>query len=92
MTPWRRTWNWGSTWTSGDYGVAAEILRDLGIQRLRLLTNNPRKIVSLEGYGLSVSERIPLEIKPGGRNLGYLQTKRDKLGHLLTNVEDKPAR
>ncbi len=75
-----------------DYGVAAEILRDLGIQRLRLLTNNPRKIVSLEGYGLSVSERIPLEIKPGGRNLGYLQTKRDKLGHLLTNVEDKPAR
>ena len=71
-----------------DYGVAAEILRDLGIQRLRLLTNNPRKIVSLEGYGLSVSERIPLEVKPHGGNAAYLQTKRDKLGHLLTNVED----
>ena len=71
-----------------DYAVAAEILRDLGIQRLRLLTNNPRKIVSLEGYGLSVSERIPLEIKPHGGNAAYLQTKRDKLGHLLTNVED----
>ena len=71
-----------------DYGVAAEILRDLGIQRLRLLTNNPRKIVSLEGYGLSVIERIPLEVKPHGGNAAYLQTKRDKLGHLLTNVED----
>ncbi len=67
-----------------DYGVAAEILRHLGIRRLRLMTNNPRKIVSLEGYGLSVSERIPLEIEPHDRNAGYLQTKRDKLGHLLT--------
>jgi len=73
-----------------DYGVAAEILRHLGIQRLRLLTNNPRKIVSLEGYGLSVSRRIPLEIEPHDGNAGYLQTKRDKLGHLLTNVEDEP--
>ena len=70
-----------------DYGVAAEILRHLGIQRLRLLTNNPRKIVSLEGYGLSVSHRVPLEVQPHGGNAGYLQTKRDKLGHLLTNVE-----
>ncbi len=75
-----------------DYGVAAEILRHLGIRRLSLLTNNPRKIVSLEGYGLSVSRRIPLEITPTGGNAGYLQTKRDKLGHLLTNVEDEPAR
>lgn len=71
-----------------DYGVAAEILRHLGIERLRLMTNNPRKIVSLEGYGLSVSERIPLEVKPHGGNATYLQTKRDKLGHLLTNVQD----
>ena len=75
-----------------DYGVAAQILRHLGVRRLRLLTNNPRKIVSLECYGVSVSERIPLEISPTDSNAGYLQTKRDKLGHLLTNVEDKPAR
>lgn len=75
-----------------DYGVAAEILRHLGIQRLRLMTNNPRKIVSLEAYGLSVSQRIPLEIRPHGGNAGYLQTKRDKLGHLLTNVDEEPAR
>ena len=75
-----------------DYGVAAEILRHLGIQQLRLMTNNPRKIVSLEAYGLSVSQRIPLEIRPHGGNAGYLQTKRDKLGHLLTNVDEEPAR
>ncbi len=72
-----------------DYGVAAEILRNLGIQRLRLLTNNPRKIVSLEGYGLSVSERVPLEVRPNDGNARYLQTKRDKLGHLLTHLEGK---
>lgn len=71
-----------------DYGVAAEILRSLGIQQLRLMTNNPRKITSLEGYGLSISERMPLEIEPQDANAGYLRTKRDKLGHLLTNVED----
>ena len=71
-----------------DYGVAAEILRSLGIQQLRLMTNNPRKIISLEGYGLSISERMPLEIEPHDANTGYLRTKRDKLGHLLTNVED----
>ena len=73
-----------------DYGVAAEILRHLGVRRLRLLTNNPRKIVSLEGHGLSVSERIPLEIEPRDRNAGYLRTKRDRLGHLLSNVEEEP--
>ena len=72
-----------------DYGVAAEILRNLGIQRLRLLTNNPRKIVSLEGYGLSVSQRVPLEIQANDGNARYLQTKRDKLGHLLTHLEGK---
>ena len=72
-----------------DYGVAAEILRNLGIQRLRLLTNNPRKIVSLEGYGLSVSERVPLEVQPNDGNARYLRTKRDKLGHLLTHLEGK---
>lgn len=71
-----------------DYGVAAEILRSLGIQRIRLMTNNPRKIISLEGYGLSISERMPLEIEPHHGNAGYLRTKRDKLGHLLTNVEE----
>ena len=72
-----------------DYGVAAEILRHLGIQRLRLLTNNPRKIVSLEGYGLSVSERVPLEIRANDGNARYLRTKRDKLGHILTHLEGK---
>ena len=72
-----------------DYGVAAEILRNLGIQRLRLLTNNPRKIVSLEGYGLSVSERVPLEIQSNDGNARYLRTKRDKLGHILTHLEGK---
>ena len=70
--------------------MAAEILRHLGVRRLRLLTNNPRKIVSLEGHGLSVSERIPLEIEPRDRNAGYLRTKRDRLGHLLSNVEEEP--
>lgn len=71
-----------------DYGIGAQILRDLGIQRLRLLTNNPNKIIGLEGYGLSVSERIPLETKPHEQNLGYLRTKQRKLGHLLSNLED----
>ena len=71
-----------------DYGIGAQILRDLGIQRLRLLTNNPNKIIGLEGYGLSVSERIPLETKPHEQNVAYLRTKQKKLGHLLSNLGD----
>jgi 3,4-dihydroxy 2-butanone 4-phosphate synthase/GTP cyclohydrolase II len=66
-----------------DYGVGAQILRDLGIRRLRLMTNNPKKIIGLQGYGLTIEERIPIVIPPNEDNLRYLQTKRDKLGHLL---------
>jgi 3,4-dihydroxy 2-butanone 4-phosphate synthase/GTP cyclohydrolase II len=70
-----------------DYGIGAQILVDLGVHELRLLTNNPRKIVGLEGYGLKVSERVPIEIDPNPLNERYLATKRDKLGHLLTHLE-----
>ena len=67
-----------------DYGLGAQILRDLGVRKIRLMTNNPKKIVGLQGYGLEVVERIPIEIIPGQRNLAYLRTKKTKLGHLLT--------
>lgn len=66
-----------------NYGIGAQILKDLGVKRLKLLTNNPRKIVGLEGYGLQVMERIPIVIPPNPNNLSYLATKRAKLGHLL---------
>jgi 3,4-dihydroxy 2-butanone 4-phosphate synthase/GTP cyclohydrolase II len=66
-----------------DYGVGAQILVDLGVSKLRLMTNNPRKIVGLEGYGLEVVERVPLVIPPTATNLEYLTTKREKLGHLI---------
>ena len=62
------------------------MLKDLGLNTIRLLTNNPQKIVGLEGYGLQVTERVPLEMEPGARNLAYLKTKKDKLGHLLKRV------
>jgi 3,4-dihydroxy 2-butanone 4-phosphate synthase/GTP cyclohydrolase II len=66
-----------------DYGIGAQILVDLGIKEMRLLTNNPRKIIGLEGYGLKIKERVPLEIAPNNVNRRYLETKRDKLHHLL---------
>jgi len=66
-----------------DYGIGAQILADLGVKHVRLLTNNPRKIVGLEGYGLAVVERVPLEIEPNPANLGYLKTKKEKMGHQL---------
>ncbi len=66
-----------------DYGIGAQILKDIGLSTIRLLTNNPRKIVGLEGYGLKVVERVPLEIIPNEVNIGYLKVKREKLGHLL---------
>lgn len=66
-----------------DYGVGAQILVDLGLSTIRQLTNNPRKIVGIEGYGLSVTERVPIEVEPGDENVAYLRTKRDKLGHSL---------
>ena len=65
------------------YGVGAQILADLGIKKIRLLTNNPKKIVGLEGYGLKVVERVPIRIKPGPHNKKYLKTKKNKLGHIL---------
>ncbi|MDI6606403.1 MAG: bifunctional 3,4-dihydroxy-2-butanone-4-phosphate synthase/GTP cyclohydrolase II [Candidatus Omnitrophota bacterium] len=66
-----------------DYGIGAQILVDLGVRSIRLLTNNPRKIVGLEGYGLGVVERVPLEIEPNSMNYRYLKTKKEKLGHKL---------
>jgi 3,4-dihydroxy 2-butanone 4-phosphate synthase/GTP cyclohydrolase II len=66
-----------------DYGIGAQVLVDLGLSTIRLITNNPKKIVGLEGYGLKVTERIPLEMAHTPENLKYLETKRDKLGHLL---------
>lgn len=70
-----------------DYGVGAQILVDLGVKEMRLLTNNPRKIIGLEGYGLKIKERVPLEIAPNNVNRRYLETKRDKLHHLLLQQE-----
>jgi 3,4-dihydroxy 2-butanone 4-phosphate synthase/GTP cyclohydrolase II len=72
-----------------DYGIGAQILVDLGVRSMRLLTNNPSKRAGLEGYGLSIVERIPLETRPTAMNIGYLRTKREKLGHLLDNLEPK---
>jgi len=66
-----------------DYGIGAQILLDLGIRRIRLMTNNPRKVIGLEGYGLEITERIPLEIRANPANARYLRTKKDRLGHLL---------
>jgi 3,4-dihydroxy 2-butanone 4-phosphate synthase/GTP cyclohydrolase II len=66
-----------------DYGIGAQILRDLGVTRMRLLTNNPTKVVGLGGYGLDIVERVPLEMHPNEINERYLETKRDKLGHLI---------
>ncbi len=66
-----------------DYGIGAQILLDLGIRKIRLLTNNPTKIIALKGYNLSVMERVPIEIQPNPSNLHYLETKRDKMGHQI---------
>jgi 3,4-dihydroxy 2-butanone 4-phosphate synthase/GTP cyclohydrolase II len=66
-----------------DYGIGAQILSDLGLTEIRLMTNNPRKIVGLEGYNLKVVERIPIEIEPNAENIHYLEAKQRKLGHLL---------
>jgi 3,4-dihydroxy 2-butanone 4-phosphate synthase / GTP cyclohydrolase II len=69
-----------------DYGIGVQILRDLGIRTMRLLSNNPRKLVGIEGYGLSISEWLPLEIEPSDTTRRYLKTKKDKLGHKLSSV------
>jgi 3,4-dihydroxy 2-butanone 4-phosphate synthase/GTP cyclohydrolase II len=69
-----------------DYGIGAQILADLGLSTIRLLTNNPRKVVGLQGHGLEVVERVHIEISPTEQNRAYLRTKRDKLGHILGKV------
>jgi len=69
-----------------DYGIGAQILNDLGVRKMRLITNNPRKIKGLEGYGLSVVERVGLEVEPTEDNIHYLRTKQEKLGHIFNNI------
>jgi len=66
-----------------DYGIGAQILVDLGVKKMRLMTNNPKKIVGLEGYDVEIVERVPIEIQPNDENVRYLKTKKDKMGHLL---------
>jgi 3,4-dihydroxy 2-butanone 4-phosphate synthase/GTP cyclohydrolase II len=70
-----------------DYGIGAQILYDMGVRSMRLLTNNPSKRAGLDGYGLSILERVPLETTPTAENLRYLRTKREKLGHLLQSLD-----
>lgn len=70
-----------------DYGIGAQVLLDLGVKNIRLLTNNPRKVKGLEGFGLQIVERVPIEIPPNVRNSNYLKVKKDKLGHILSMVD-----
>ena len=69
-----------------DYGIGAQILLDLGVRRMRLMTNNPSKYIALYGYGLEIVERVPLEVPPTEATRDYLKAKREKLGHLLKLV------
>ena len=69
-----------------DYGIGAQILVDLGVKEIKLLTNNPKKIVGLEGYGLKITERVPIEVEARRENISYLRTKKDKLGHLFKKL------
>lgn len=69
-----------------DYGIGAQILKDLGLMKIRLLTNNPKKVVGLQGYGLEIVERVPIEITPRDTNRHYLKTKKQKMGHILKDV------
>ncbi len=66
-----------------DYGIGAQILRDLGVKKMRILTNNPKKIVGLDGYGLTITRRLPLQMEPQPENIKYLTTKKEKMGHIL---------
>ncbi|MEJ2364066.1 MAG: bifunctional 3,4-dihydroxy-2-butanone-4-phosphate synthase/GTP cyclohydrolase II [Deltaproteobacteria bacterium] len=72
-----------------EYGIGAQILVDLGVRKMRLMTNNPKKIIGLEGYGITITERIPIEIPPNPCNLDYLKTKCSKMGHLINLVGEK---
>jgi len=73
-----------------DYGIGVQVLLDLGIKSMRLMTNNPKKIIGLQGYGLSVSEQVPITVKPNRHNEGYLKAKREKMGHLIP-IDEKVA-
>ena len=76
-----------------DYGIGAQVLYDLGLRRVRFLTNNPKKRVGMEGYGLTVVEQVPITASPNPHNIRYLRTKRDKMGHttLLASEETRDA-
>src|SRR3989338_972297 len=69
-----------------EYGIGAQILVDLGLRKIRLMTNNPKKMGGIEGYGLEIVEQVPIEVEPNGVNDGYLRTKKEKMGHLLRNI------
>ncbi len=72
-----------------NYGIGAQILVDLGLSKIKLITNNPKKMIGIEGYGLTITDRIPIEIQPGDDNRFYLETKRDRMGHLILGNNDK---
>ena len=74
-----------------DYGTGAEILVDLGIKKLRLLTNNPKKISGIEGFGLELIERIPIQTTSNSKNIRYMKTKKEKMGHILNFGEADEA-
>ncbi|TAN63646.1 bifunctional 3,4-dihydroxy-2-butanone-4-phosphate synthase/GTP cyclohydrolase II [bacterium] len=74
-----------------DYGIGAQILLDIGVKKMRIITNNPKKIVGLEGYGLEVTERVPIEPEPHSKNVSYLRVKKEKMGHLISNLGDNGA-
>lgn len=71
-----------------DYGIGAQILLDLGVRKMRIITNNPKKIVGLEGYGLEIVGRVPIESAPHSKNVKYLRVKKEKMGHLISNLDD----
>ena len=72
-----------------DYGIGAQILVDLGVRKMKLLTNNPKKVVGLKAFSLEIVERVPIEIPANENNIRYLSTKRDKLGHILGDLADE---
>ena len=73
-----------------DYGIGAQILADLGLKEIRLMTNNPKKVVGLEGYGLKVVQTLPIIVEPNPHNRKYLETKQKKMGHILKMDETLP--
>jgi len=66
-----------------NYGIGAQILVDAGVKKMRLLTNNPRKLIGLDGYGIAITDRVPIEIEPSDNNIRYLKAKKTKMGHML---------